>query len=467
MVRGWKDKLEKYVDLNENFFVDMKIRGNAEYDFCCFGVDSEGKLSDDRYMVFYNQKTTPQKEVSITELPDGVRYTLKLSAIPDYINKLVFTVSIDGAQTMGEMENFITKVYQQEAQSLELSLTGGDFAKEKAVIAIEIYRKDVWRIGCVAGGFDGGLSALLVHFGGEEVGEGTATGSQVDTAANMSLSQGACEKVASPQATSEKPAPSIETAVMSSSQQATLSEVTVQKTDSAASSAAKVSLEKKLEKAPKLVSLAKPLGVELKKRNLETLVAKVGLVMDISGSMTARFKNGTVQEIVNKTLPLAVQFDDDGELDCWYYGTTARRMDSVNLDNYTEAVPKDWKQLMLELGGCNNEPVVLRMVLDTYRDTKLPVYVLFITDGGVSKKSEIQKIITEASKLPIFWQFVGVGGSGYGILEKLDSMKGRYVDNAGFFALDDFKKVSNEELYARLLEEFPKWLKAIRNKGMI
>lgn len=209
----------------------------------------------------------------------------------------------------------------------------------------------------------------------------------------------------------------------------------------------------------------KPIGFRL--WVVHTLVARVGLVMDISGSMTARFKNGTVQEIVNKTLPLAVQFDDDGELDCWYYGTTARRMDSVNLDNYTKAVPKEWKQLMLELGGCNNEPVVLRMVLDTYRDTQLPVYVLFITDGGVSKKSEIQKIITEASKLPIFWQFVGVGGSGYGILEKLDSMKGRYVDNAGFFALDDFKKVSNEALYARLLEEFPKWLKAIRNKEMI
>ena len=462
MVRGWKDKLEKYVDLNENIFVDMKIRGNAEYDFCCFGVDSEGKLSDDRYMVFYNQKTTPQKEISITELPDGVRYTLKLSAIPAYINKLVFTVSIDGTQTMGEMESFITKVYQQEDQSLELSLTGGDFAKEKAVIAIEIYRKDVWRIGCVAGGFDGGLSALLAHFGGEEVGEGTATGSQVDTAANMPLSKGTSEKVSSPQTTSEKPAPSIDTAAMSSSSQST-----DHKEISSPTAAVKVSLEKKLEKAPQLVSLAKPLGVELKKKNLETLVARVGLVMDISGSMTARFKNGTVQETVNKTLPLAVQFDDDGELDCWYYGTTARRMDSVNLENYTKAVPKEWKQLMLELGGCNNEPVVLRMVLDTYRDTQLPVYVLFITDGGVSKKSEIQKIITEASKLPIFWQFVGVGGSGYGILEKLDSMKGRYVDNAGFFALDDFKKVSNEELYARLLEEFPKWLKAIRDKGMI
>ena len=93
--------------------------------------------------------------------------------------------------------------------------------------------------------------------------------------------------------------------------------------------------------------------------------------------------------------------------------------------------------------------------------------MLFITDGGVSKKTEIKKIITEASKKPIFWQFVGVGGKNYGILENLDTMTGRYVDNAGFFALDDFKKVSNEELYSRLLEEFPVWLKAIKNKGMI
>ena len=92
--------------------------------------------------------------------------------------------------------------------------------------------------------------------------------------------------------------------------------------------------------------------------------------MDISGSMSQRFKNGTVQEIVNKTLPLAVQFDDDGELDFWYYGTTARRMKSVNLDNYMEAVPDDWKRLMMELGGRNNEPTVLKMVVDAYKKHK-------------------------------------------------------------------------------------------------
>ena len=412
MVKGWKDKLENHVNLNENIFVDMKVKGNAEYDFCCFGVDGNGKLSDDRYMIFYNQKLSPNGEISVEDIPDGARYTLKLSAVPDFINRLVFTVSIDGNKTMGEMNSLETKVYQSGAKDIEMTLGGNDFSNEKAVIVMEIYRKDVWRIGCVASGFDGGLSALLKYFGGEEV-----------------VSEPVQEPVVA--------------------------------------EPVKVSLEKKMEKAPELVSLVKPLVLELKKKNLETTVARVGLVLDISGSMVPRFKNGTVQSIVNKTLPLAVQFDDDGELDFWFYGTTAKKMDSVNLKNYTTAVPEDWKHLMLDLGGRNNEPIVMRMVVDEYKDTKIPAYVLFITDGGVNQKREIQNIITEASHLPIFWQFVGVGGKNYGILEKLDTMTGRYVDNAGFFALDDFKKVSNEELYARLLEEFPSWLEEIKKKGMI
>ena len=411
MVKGWKDKLENHVNLNENIFVDMNVKGNAEYDFCCFGVDENGKLSDDGYMIFYNQRTSPNAELRVEDITDGVRYTLNLSTLPDFINRLVFTVSIDGNQTMGEMNSLETKVYQSGANDIEMKLGGRDFTKEKAVIVMEIYRKDVWRIGCVASGFDGGLSALLKYFGGEEVKDEL----------NQNLS----------------------------------------------SSNQKILLEKKMEKAPELISLVKPVVFELKKKNLESTVAKVGLVLDISGSMVPRFKNGTVQSIVNKTLPLAVQFDDDGELDFWFYGTTARQMDSVNLKNYTKAVPDDWKHLMMELGGRNNEPIVMRMVVDEYKDTKIPAYVLFITDGGVNNKKEIRNIITEASHLPIFWQFVGVGGKNYGVLEKLDTMTGRYVDNAGFFALDDFQKVSNEELYARLLEEFPAWLEAIRKKGMI
>ena len=410
--RGVRDKLNNHINDGKPFDVIMEVAGNAEYDFCCFGVDSFGKLSDDRYMVFYNQTSSPAHEIEYSLSGSRAQFTINLSRLPQTIQKLVFTVSIDGPGTMGDIRSHKMSIKQGLHTPIEMSLSGSDFRQETAIISIEIYRKDMWRFAAVASGFNGGLGDLLRAYGGEEV-----------TPSNTN------QNTKSPQ---------------------------------------KVSLEKKLQKdAPQLVSLAKPLKVELEKRNLQDTVARVALVLDISGSMAGRYRDGTVQEIVNKTLPLAVQFDDDGELDFWYYGSQPRRMPSVNMQNYRTAVPDNWDMLMRSLGYGNNEPLVMQEVIGEYKGSKLPVYVIFITDGGVGSENQIKRSLIDASREPIFWQFVGVGGHDYGILERLDTMSGRYVDNANFFALDDFRSVSNSELYSRLLNEFPQWLKEIRKKRMI
>jgi len=391
----------------------MNVFGSAVYDYCCFGVDGAGKLSDDRYMVFYNQPLSPNNEIKYIASNNGAKFTINLSKLASSINKLVFTVSIDGIGTMGDISSHKIVFRQGRDTSIEMTLGGKDFHSEKAIISVEVYKKDVWRFAAVASGFNGGLGDLLRAYGGEELsGETTASPAPVPPASN-----------------------------------------------------GKVSLEKKLQRdAPQLVSLAKPLALELEKRNLQDCIARVALVLDISGSMSGRYSDGTVQEIVNKALPLAVQFDDDGELDFWYYGSRPKRMPSVNMKNYKTAVPQNWSGLMESLGYGNTEPLVMKEVVAEYKRSKLPAYVIFITDGGVGSETEIKKILMDASKEPIFWQFVGVGGSSYGVLERLDNMTGRYVDNANFFALDDFKSVSNSELYSRLLNEFPQWLKEAKRK---
>lgn len=50
--RGMRDKIAKYLNPTSDIEVRMRIDGNSVYDYCCFGVDKDGKLSDDRYMVF-------------------------------------------------------------------------------------------------------------------------------------------------------------------------------------------------------------------------------------------------------------------------------------------------------------------------------------------------------------------------------------------------------------------------------
>lgn len=101
--RGMRDKLAKYVDTNQEILVTMDVVGGATYDYCCFGVDGSGKLSDDRYMVFYNQTSSPANEISYTQAGTRASFKINLSKLPNTIQKLVFTVSIDGNGTMGNI----------------------------------------------------------------------------------------------------------------------------------------------------------------------------------------------------------------------------------------------------------------------------------------------------------------------------------------------------------------------------
>ena len=166
--RGMRGKLNQYVRPDREIEVAMSVNGGAVYDYCCFGVDSAGKLSNDKYMVFYNQTQSPNREIVYTADGNSARFTINLNQLPSSIQKLVFTVSIDGDGTMGDIASHTATIRQGGQDAVSLQLSGSDFHSEKAVISIELYQKDVWRLGAVASGFNGGLGDLLRAYGGEE-----------------------------------------------------------------------------------------------------------------------------------------------------------------------------------------------------------------------------------------------------------------------------------------------------------
>lgn len=167
-VKGMRDRIQKYFDETKVFTVEMEVLGNATYDCCCFGVDDKGKLSDENYMIFYNQTTSPNHEINYMESGHKSIFEIDLIRLPEKIAKLVFTVSIDGNETMAEMERFCLKLKQNNIEYISIQNTKTDFAKEKAIISTEIYQKNGWRIAAVSSGFNGGLSSLLTYFGGVE-----------------------------------------------------------------------------------------------------------------------------------------------------------------------------------------------------------------------------------------------------------------------------------------------------------
>lgn len=192
------------------------------------------------------------------------------------------------------------------------------------------------------------------------------------------------------------------------------------------------------------------------------------------GQCTESLKKGHVQAVLERIAVLSVQFDDDGTMDMWGVVERHKKYPDVTLDNldgYITCIQGSGKryarELLPGLGGTNNEPPVMNEVIDYFKGSTLPVFVVCITDGGICKTREIKEAIRRSANYPIFWKFVGLGGSNYGILERLDTFTERRIDNSNFFSIDDFARIQDDELYEKLLNEFRNWLEQAKKEGIV
>ena len=413
-----------------------------DIDASVFMLGAAGKILHEKYFVFYNNLTSLDGSLRHSgdnrtgqgEEDDETIY-IDLTKVKIAIEQIVFVVTIHEApeknQNFSQIKNAFVRLYNQETGS---ELARYDlkeaFFQETALEFGRLYRKDLeWRFQAVGEGYKAGLQSFVDRY-------------FVETKQEE-------KKVESPVLTAEK-------------------ETKQQPID----------ITKKAD-----ISLLKAkVDICLKKKGIDALLARVALVLDISGSMSHQYSSGAVQAFLERIVPIASRLDDDATLDVWFFGSTFKRTSSVtetNVDGYIQEEAGEMKRallvlkmpsLMLELGGGNNESLVIQDVIKKYtqeKPSKLPTFIVFLSDGGVTNEQEIKKSIVDAAKYPIFWQFVGLAGFNYGILERLDSMGGRLVDNANFFHLDDLGKITDEQLYERLLNEFPAWIKQARLKGIL
>ena len=204
-----------------------------------------------------------------------------------------------------------------------------------------------------------------------------------------------------------------------------------------------------------LIDMSKGSKIDMTKH-----VARVALAMDYSGSMDRLYYNGAVQNVITRLLPIALKFDDNGELESWLFSNQEERLPAVNVNNYENYVQKVMMKACMSMGGTNYAPVLKDMV-KYYKDiepSSVPAFIIFITDGENFDKAETNKIIKELSNYNIFVQFIGIGNESFTYLKSLDNMEGRVHDNTGFTAVKDMNKMTDGELYTELLRQYKDWL---------
>ncbi|MBI4748059.1 MAG: VWA domain-containing protein [Acidobacteria bacterium] len=404
-----------------------------DIDASVFMLGSNGKIPHEEYFVFYNNLRSRDGSVihsgdnrqgGVSEDAEVIR--VELPKVDPAITELVFVVTIDGAleknQSFGQVRDaFIRVVDEDTNRELARFSLSDDSSTETALEFGKLYRKDGdWRFQAVGQGYRSGLQGFVDRYYQE----------------HSTSSAGA-------------PPPSAPVVV--------------------APPPPVVSLTPHVPLPPKVSLLKQKVEVTLARKNLTGVKARVGLSMDITGSMTQLYKNGTVQNVVERILAVALSFDDDGSLDVWRFDHRFKRLAPATVHNFEGYVNREALSDR-DIYGHNDEPLVMRDIVHKYvveEPGPIPAFIVFVSDGGVKKNQEIQEIITNAAQYPIFWQFVGIGNAKFGALERIDTLPGRIVDNASFFALNDIARISDEELYDRLLNEFPLWLAAVRSKGIV
>lgn len=252
----------------------------------------------------------------------------------------------------------------------------------------------------------------------------------------------------------------------------------------------KVNLSKDKDELEKhVVSLSKTIVSLSKDKDVDigSTRAKVVVALDYSYSMTMLYNNGTVQQTLNKLVPLGLTFDDNGAIDVFLFEDEYKKFEDLTLDNYADYVEKVIKKSGYTMGGTSYAPVLNGIVFGgTHKeqvtekklfglikkttekvvesrpivDSEQPTFVIFITDGDNADKYATTSVIRALSSKNVFVQFIGIGyNEDFTFLKKLDTIKNRVRDNTGFTKLKSLEKATDDELYASVLEQFADWLK--------
>ena len=213
----------------------------------------------------------------------------------------------------------------------------------------------------------------------------------------------------------------------------------------------------------KTADFRKDVKITLEKKNMGNPTAQVGLVVDISASMSSLYRRGAVQVASRQAAALGLEFDDDGVIPCVSFHAKAFLLDPIREGNADDF----YKNLVPNGAGTNYKPALEKIISQCDVNSQDPIFIIFITDGNCFDASATTQYLQNLSRTtPAFIQFVGIGNERFSYLEKLDNLPGRAIDNAGFCAVRDGVSLSIDDL----LNEFPEYvveLKKLRGNGTL
>ena len=205
--------------------------------------------------------------------------------------------------------------------------------------------------------------------------------------------------------------------------------------------------------------------------------------LDVSGSMSGLYSNGTVEEAFKKLLGVAFKFDDNGEIDMFVFDNTAHALPTAKVADYGSYVTNNITRQWSRYGGGTSygQPLQANMEFlfgeqkpqgflggifgkkPAAQAAEPPALVLFFTDGDPQDGDAAARVIKAAqdANKPVYFHLIGVGtATRFPALQRLADA----YDNCGFVNLHTID-MPDEELYSKLTTD--EFITFLRKHGAI
>ncbi len=191
--------------------------------------------------------------------------------------------------------------------------------------------------------------------------------------------------------------------------------------------------------------------------------SQVEALFDVSGSTEMSdygrnfYTKGYMSGLATTVLGLALNLDDNGTVPTYAFASSASELTELSVANLDGYVDRYLTPLARRGGGTNLAQGMKKALEGFDRKSKDPGLVFVFTDGEASDKPDVERLLRDYSRYPVFWQFIGIVVPGdrpdFGLLENLDGLSGRVIDNANFFEAN-VETVNPETILDLILREY-------------
>ncbi len=165
--RGQKIVLNNNVNSVRIQFLCNGTDEAIDIDGYTFIIQNNGKVNKEEDMIFWGNKQSSDNSVKLINDSDNPHFSVSLSDLPEYTNKVVFCYSVYGDEQYKNfrlVHNPYIRIFLDNTETYRFPLN--ELGQEKTIAAIEIYKyQGKWKINCIGAGYHAGLKRMCEDYG--------------------------------------------------------------------------------------------------------------------------------------------------------------------------------------------------------------------------------------------------------------------------------------------------------------